>query len=93
MAKHFAQFYYRPVHIVDGQPKPAAGYEECLGSDGIMYMDNRWSLARMKNEAMNLARKRRHLKQIDGFRIGRMSAMGHGLRDPFFLTAAVIPIT
>lgn len=77
--KRWAEFY-RLIKPPCGE----ARYVDVLGSDGIAYMDGRFSMMSMKAEAESIGRQR----GFDGYRIAR----GESLSRPFYLTAAVRPI-
>lgn len=74
--RYFAQFYYQHENA----------FREQLGSDGIMPMDNRWSMATMKQKARERAQRLNRVTQIDGFRIFRVATR---LNSPFFMQASV----
>ena len=67
----FAEFY----HLRNGS------YENAIGSDSVMYLDGRNSLATMKAKAAPVCQQRGY----DGYRIARGTHT-----QPFYLTAGVI---
>jgi hypothetical protein len=63
-------------------------YQGVLGSDGIMYLDGRWSMDTCHEKITEHVTKSKLLSdKIDGYRIAR-GPIGR----PLFLTAAVKPI-
>lgn len=78
--RHVA-IYYTKHKRADGSHY----FLERLGSDGVVWLDNRLSRANMERRARELAKSR---WQIDGFRIAR----GQRLDRLHYLNAAVQPL-
>jgi hypothetical protein len=79
----FVQFYALTTNPVTNH----VGMEEVLGSDGVAYLDGRWSIGTCHEQARRIAHSRRKVKKIDGYRIMRGSHT-----SPFALTARVMPV-
>lgn len=75
----FAEFYRLDKHP-DGSPR----YVETVGDRSVVILDGRESLYNQKFAALQTARQRGY----DGYRIARGT-----FTNPFYLTAAVIPVT
>lgn len=73
----------KPCKFIEFYRMRNGSYVEACGSDGVAYMDGRWSVETMRSKAREIGKAR----GFDGFRIVR----GTHTR-PFYLTAAVISI-